>query len=54
MPNKAVGNNPLFSSRGEIKLMTGKTGNQNTKKVKQVSSDSIKATAGKSNTRKLK
>ena len=48
MPKKAVGNNPLFSSRGASKIMPGKTDNQDTKKVKPVSSDSTKITAGKS------
>ncbi len=47
MPKKAVGTNPLFSLRGVSKSIPEKTDNQNTKKVKQVSSDSTKVTAGK-------
>ena len=47
MPKKAVGTNPLFSLTGVSKSMPEKTDNQNTKKVKQVSSDSTKVTAGK-------
>ena len=47
MPDKAVGQNPLYTLRGGSKSMPVKTDNQNTKKGKQVSSDSAKATAGK-------
>lgn len=47
MPKKAVGHNPLYSSRGASILMNANTDNQNTKKVKQLSSDSVKVTAGK-------
>ena len=54
MPNKAVGTNPFFSSRGGNKVITGKTVGQNTKKAKQVSSDSTKVTAGKSDVKKIK
>ena len=48
MPNKTVGNNPLYSSRGASKLTPAKATSQNSKKVKPVSSDSAKITAGKS------
>ena len=54
MPKKAVGTNPLFSSRGGVnKIMTGKTDKQNTKKVKEVS-DFGKITPAKLNPEKNK
>ncbi len=54
MSKKAVGHNPLFSSRGANKIMPGKTDNQDTNKVNLVSSDSTKVTAVKSGPRQNK
>lgn len=54
MPKKAVGHNPLFSSRGASKIMPGKTDNQDTQKVQPISSNSTKAPDGKSDSGKNK
>ncbi len=47
MPKKAVGTNPLYTFSIKSNVTPENTHNQNTKKVKQVSSDSTKVTADK-------